>query len=46
VLLRVHGFAYLAHVNLRDCYLYADGNLNTHAAGCGICQEERLSATT
>jgi len=36
----------LAHANLRDCYLYADGSLNTHAAGCGICQEEALSAST
>jgi hypothetical protein len=36
----------LAHANLRDCYVYADGSLNTHAAGCGICQEEALSATT
>ena len=35
----------LAHANLRDCFLYADGSLNTHAAGCGICQQEALSAT-
>jgi Protein of unknown function with PCYCGC motif len=36
----------LGHANLRDCYLYADGSLNTHAAGCGICQQEALSAST
>lgn len=36
----------LAHANLRDCFVYADGNLNMHAASCGICQEEALSAAT
>jgi len=35
----------LHHANLRDCFLYADGSLNTHAAGCGICQQEALSAS-
>ena len=34
----------LAHQNLRDCYFLADGSLNTHAAGCGICQSEALDA--
>lgn len=34
--------ATLAHQNLRDCYFLADGSLNTHAAGCGICQSEAL----
>jgi Thioredoxin/Protein of unknown function with PCYCGC motif len=34
----------LQHLNLHDCYLYADGTLNPHAAGCGICQAEALDA--
>jgi uncharacterized protein with PCYCGC motif len=36
--------AELQHQNLRDCFLYVDGSLNQHAAGCGICQAEAVDA--
>ena len=36
----------LAHASLRDCFLTAEGSLNPHGAGCGICVNEALSATT
>ncbi len=32
------------HRNLYDCFVNADGTLDTHAAGCTTCQEEALAA--
>jgi hypothetical protein len=36
--------AELHHLNLRDCFVYADGTFNPHAADCGICQAEAVDA--
>jgi hypothetical protein len=32
------------HSSLRDCFLHADGTLETHAAGCETCIDQSLDA--
>ena len=32
------------HTSLLDCFIQPDGSWDTHASGCGICQDEALDA--